>query len=324
MGTSGPTNPYPLTMDVSNVYPNIKFVAVDLEGLAHTFPDDIDVELVAPGGQGVVLISDAGGGFDVPAGTTLSFFEGNPPLPAAPDSTRLVSGIPPTSAAYRPTNYGVGDPFPPPAPSASFGTSLSVFKGSNPNGTWRLYVNDDTPGEKGQFDTWDLQIFSEPDPGRCSNPFSLTNGQDFFFGGRGGDRVFARGGPDIVRTNRGDDCVSGGPGRDVVRGGEGQDQISGNSGNDQLTGDGGNDRLWGNSGRDRLSGRSGSDRLSGGRGGDKISAGPDRDRILGDSGNDSIRAKDGLRDRVNCGAGGRDRVRADAFDRIRNCETVRH
>jgi hypothetical protein len=188
--------------DVSNIYPNVKFVAVDLEGLAHTFPDDIDVELVAPGGEGMVLISDAGGGFDVPPGTRLSFLGGNPPLPAAPDSTPLVSGIPPTLATYSPTNYGVGDPFPPPAPSASFGTSLSVFKGSNPNGTWRLYVNDDTPGEKGQFDTWDLQIFSEPDPGRCSNPFSLTNGEDFFFGGQGGDRVFARGGPDLVRTDR--------------------------------------------------------------------------------------------------------------------------
>jgi len=248
----------------------------------------------------------------------------NAAAPPLPDSTAISFGPPPAGGTYRPTNYGAGDPFPPPAPSASFGASLSVFNGSNPNGTWRLYINDDAVGEQGQLDAWSVTITSAPDPGRCSNPFTLTNRDDVFFGGRGGDRVFARGGNDTMRTFGGDDCVSAGSGRDLVRGADGDDQISGNSGNDRLTGNRGNDRLWGNSGRGGISARSGNDRISGGRGGDTISGGPGRDRISGNSGNDTIRANDRFRDRVNCGAGRHDRVRADTFDRVRNCETVLH
>jgi hypothetical protein len=44
--------------------------------------------------------------------------------------------------------------------------------------------------------------------------------------------------------------------------------------------------------------------------------------IDGGAGADIIDAVDGRADRVRCGSG-RDRVRADKFDRLRGCERVR-
>ena len=37
-------------------------VTVQLNGLTHTFPDDVDVMLVGPQGQKVMLMGEAGGG----------------------------------------------------------------------------------------------------------------------------------------------------------------------------------------------------------------------------------------------------------------------
>jgi uncharacterized repeat protein (TIGR01451 family) len=57
---------------------------------------------------------------------------------------RLPDGDPGfSSGSFEPTNYGSLDNLPAPAPSRPFGTALSVFKDSNPNGTWSLYVVDD-------------------------------------------------------------------------------------------------------------------------------------------------------------------------------------
>ncbi len=38
---------------------------MDLTGLSHTYPDDIDMLLVSPGGQNAIVFSDAGGSTDV-------------------------------------------------------------------------------------------------------------------------------------------------------------------------------------------------------------------------------------------------------------------
>ena len=46
-------------------------VTVKLNNLSHTFPADIDVLLVGPGGQNAIIMSDVGGGDDV-TGITLT------------------------------------------------------------------------------------------------------------------------------------------------------------------------------------------------------------------------------------------------------------
>ena len=65
------------------------------------------------------------------------------------------------------------------------------------------------------------------------------------------------------------------------------------------------------------------DRVSGGNGDDRLTGGAGKDRVSGGAGNDRIFVRDGQRDRVNCGSGGRDRVTADRRDRVsRSCERV--
>ena len=40
---------------------SITDVNVQINGLSHTYPDDIDMLLVSPGGQNAIFMSDAGG-----------------------------------------------------------------------------------------------------------------------------------------------------------------------------------------------------------------------------------------------------------------------
>ena len=62
-----------------------------------------------------------------------------------PDSAQIVSG------SYKPTNFGAGDTFPAPAPPPSAATQLATFNGTDPNGTWSLYVVDDASLDTGNI-----------------------------------------------------------------------------------------------------------------------------------------------------------------------------
>ncbi len=71
-----------------------------------------------------------------------------------------------------------------------------------------------------------------------------------------------------------------------------------------------------------LTGSDGDDKLRGQRGNDKLTGGSGRDLIEAGGGKDNVRARDGERDRINCGSG-RDKVTADRLDKIaKNCERV--
>jgi Ca2+-binding RTX toxin-like protein len=323
--SSGSANPYPSTIDVKNLYGKIEKVTVQLRAFTHTSPDDADVLLVGPGGQAVVVMSDAGGNKST-SNVGLTFDDAAPT--SLPDATAISSGT------YKPTNHlRLGaDNFAGPAPPPPFGATLSTLNGSSPNGTWRLFVTDDEAEDAGSIVGWTLNITASPVGGTCSNNFALTNNDDDFEGKLGGDRVAARAGNDVLRGDGNQDCLSGGSGRDTINGDSDRDRIRGNSDRDRLSGDSGNDRVGGDSGNDRVSGGSGNDVVSGGSGNDRISGGSGRDRISGNSGNDRIdalggrrerlRARGGRRDRINCGTG-RDFVRADSFDIIAsNCERV--
>src|SRR5262249_59378885 len=56
-----------------------------------------------------------------------------------------------TSGTYRPVNVGATDAFPAPAPTPSGAGTLQAFAGTNPNGTWKLYVVDDQTGNAGSI-----------------------------------------------------------------------------------------------------------------------------------------------------------------------------
>jgi uncharacterized repeat protein (TIGR01451 family) len=143
------TNLYPSTIFLSGIPGTVKKVAVTLYGVQHTFPDDIDVLLVGPRGEAVMLLSDAGGGGSV-SGLTLAFEDGGAIIP---DSGPLTNGT------YRPVDYEPGDALPPGAPASPYAGSLGIFNGGSPNGIWSLYVADDTAGDSGRIaNGWSLQI----------------------------------------------------------------------------------------------------------------------------------------------------------------------
>ncbi|HMP84148.1 MAG TPA: S8 family serine peptidase, partial [Verrucomicrobiota bacterium] len=60
-GSSGPASPFPSTISVNGVTGTVSKVTVTLRSLSHTFPDDLDILLVGPGGQKTLLMSDCGG-----------------------------------------------------------------------------------------------------------------------------------------------------------------------------------------------------------------------------------------------------------------------
>jgi subtilisin-like proprotein convertase family protein len=151
-GTSGPAAPYPSTINVAGVVGPVSKVTVTLKNMNHTFPDDVDVLLVGPGGQKLLLMSDAGGSADL-VNNTYTF-----------DDTAagtLADGALNASGTYKPSNFGTGDTFPAPAPVGPYTDPqlLSVFNGVNPNGTWSLYVVDDVGGDVGNINLgWELNI----------------------------------------------------------------------------------------------------------------------------------------------------------------------
>ena len=142
--------PYPSNIAVSGLSGTILKVTVKLNGVSHTFPDDIDVLLVGPGGN-LIIMSDVGGSTAV-TGITLTLDDAA--AAGLPDAGPLVSGT------FKPTNIGAGDAFAAPAPAPSANTTFSsTFNGTSPNGTWSLYVVDDLGGDTGSIATgWQLII----------------------------------------------------------------------------------------------------------------------------------------------------------------------
>jgi len=132
-------NPYPSAITVTENFGSFDSVRVTLSGINHTFPEDIGVLLVGPGGQKVVLMNRVGG-WNSLVNTNLVFDDAGSALTDAP----IVSGT------YRPTDLNPSE-FPSPAPAGPYDSGLAVFKGTDPRGTWSLYVIDVVGGDSGSI-----------------------------------------------------------------------------------------------------------------------------------------------------------------------------
>jgi len=147
----GKASLYPSTITISGVTGIVQQVTVTLRGYSHNWPDDVDVLLVGPTGQKVMLMSDCGGG-NACRGLTLTF---DPEAVASvPDNSAILSGT------YKPTNIDTtSDNFLAPAPGGAYGDSLKLFEGLNPNGNWLLYVQDDSSLDSGSITQgWTLSL----------------------------------------------------------------------------------------------------------------------------------------------------------------------
>ena len=147
----GAATTYPSSINVSGLNGTITSVKVTLSNITHTYPDDLDVLLIGPTGAKVLLMSDAGWSWDL-NNVTLTFDPNARDF--LPDQGQISSG------SYRATDYETGDRFNnSPAPSGDYGIDFSVFNNTIPNGTWNLYVVDDTGVDIGNIaGGWSIAI----------------------------------------------------------------------------------------------------------------------------------------------------------------------
>lgn len=159
---SGPASPS--TINVSGVTGTVTRVNVTLFNVNHGYAGDINVLLVGPTGQTLLLMADTSGSAAL-TDTTLSFDDAAPPLP--------LYDIGPAAGTYRPTDYdsfpglsgydddhgGSFDSFPAPAPAGPYGSTLGGFNSLDPNGIWSLYVLDDGVSDSGSVaGGWSLSL----------------------------------------------------------------------------------------------------------------------------------------------------------------------
>jgi hypothetical protein len=147
----GRAGPYPSEKSVS-AFPSgshIRDVNLTLKNYTHTFPDDVDV-LLKKGTHNRTLMSDVGYQFNVRHISLVLNDEATSPLR---DQGRLASG------SFKPRNAEPDDAFPAPAPTQDNRAALSGFDTLNPNGTWKLFVQDDSTGDCGKFGGgWSITI----------------------------------------------------------------------------------------------------------------------------------------------------------------------
>ena len=161
-GTAGPAGPYPSELAVAGLGGTVTDVRVRLGGLAHSQPDDLEYLLQAPSGATALLGADAGGLLDVQA-ANLTFDDAS--SFSLLDSGPLVSGV------FRLSSFG-DTSFPAPAPQPPYGTNLAAFDGISPNGSWKLFINDDAAGDAGILrGGWGLAIDTNRPP---LSPLDLT------------------------------------------------------------------------------------------------------------------------------------------------------
>ncbi len=148
----GPAALYPSPITVKGLKEGkILDVNLTLHGFSHEQAADLDMLLQAPDGSCIQFLSDAGGSANF-NNITVTFDD--------QAATSVEQFAPPESTSYKPTLFGDVDLLPPPAPQFITGGTFAVFKQRNPNGVWRLYINDDSANvESGEISGgWSLRI----------------------------------------------------------------------------------------------------------------------------------------------------------------------
>jgi subtilisin-like proprotein convertase family protein len=147
--TQGNATPYPAVINVSGLPTSgVTVKSVTLNGVTHTFPDDIDILLQSPTATNVVLMSDVGGGTDI-SNAVYTLDDSAPTLMA--DAATNPNGT------YRPTNIGTTDTWsaPGPGPITQATPALSSFTGDF-NGNWNLFATDQFAQDGGSITSWSI------------------------------------------------------------------------------------------------------------------------------------------------------------------------
>ena len=157
--TSGVAAPYPSSISVSGVSGSVQKVTVSIHGFSHTYPQDVAMVIVAPGGQAFAFMDRLGDSVDA-VNIDLTFSD---------DAFELPPGTL-TAGTYRPSSSFGTTVFPAPGPGSGYAvpepagsaTFASAFGGTNPNGTWSLFVLDDAGADFGEaLNGWSLTIMTQ-------------------------------------------------------------------------------------------------------------------------------------------------------------------
>lgn len=156
--SSGNGTPYPSTINVTGLGGTVTKVTATVTNMTHTWPNDVGVLLIGPGGQSLVLFNNAiGDGLSGPLTSRTYTFD------QTAGSQLPTTGLP-ASGTFRPNNNGGTRTFQPGTgvPAPPYASDLSVFNGvagSSLNGTWSLYVKDFVSGDSGSIaGGWSLTI----------------------------------------------------------------------------------------------------------------------------------------------------------------------
>jgi len=164
----GRANPYPSTNLVTDLEGDVYNIRVELVGLTHGYPDDMDIILVSPKGTAVKIMSDMGGSTKLDKVNLFISDSGS----AMPTLGPLVSG-----STYRPGN-DEADVIPGNIPAGPFLTTMADFKGQPAKGAWRLYVLDDTAQDSGELTAWTLSLETQPRIEFVKNPPDISIPED--------------------------------------------------------------------------------------------------------------------------------------------------
>lgn len=150
----GAATPYPSVIPVAGMVGTIKDIVVRLNGIRQTYLGDVDVLLVGPDGKKAMIFSDVGSD-SKPTNLNVALTDG---------AANSIGNGPIQAGTYKPTDLSPNeerDILPSPAPQRPYTSSLSQFYGTNPNGDWMLYVQDDGAGDLGSIaQGWSITITS--------------------------------------------------------------------------------------------------------------------------------------------------------------------
>jgi len=137
---------------IAGVSGNITSLTLTLNGLSHTYPDDLVFGLLNEDlGLGFVFMSGAGGSIDI-SSVNLTFSDF-----AAGFLPESFVGGQITSGTYLPSNYGQYE-----FTFFDNATSFADYNGFSANGAWTLYVDDIFPADGGSLaGGWSLDITTD-------------------------------------------------------------------------------------------------------------------------------------------------------------------
>jgi uncharacterized repeat protein (TIGR01451 family) len=149
---SGPSGPYATSNYVSGISNYVANVSVTVSNLYHSYPHDIELLLLGPGGQSSVLMAAAAAGTAANIPVTVTFDQ--------TAATAISSSQSLSTGRYQPAEFATpvftnG----PVAPTGGFTANLSVFSGLQANGWWQLYAYDLSDGDYGAISNgWGISV----------------------------------------------------------------------------------------------------------------------------------------------------------------------